>query len=184
MWPSGSAEPVAELVEGVTKLTRVQYASHGRRADGKSAQNAAGHVQGHPGHPHQDLPTGSTICAPCSTSPRRSSGKRPWRPWRSTPRWPTAWVCSSIKWELEDLSLKYLDPVGYKEIKTQLDPATRRPSGVSGQHPGKASRTGMAGRGHPAAPSMAASSTSTPSTGRCTPRTRRWMRSLTSMPSG
>ena len=26
-----------------------------------------------------------------------------------------------IKWELEDLSLKYLDPVGYKEIITRLD---------------------------------------------------------------
>lgn len=31
-----------------------------------------------------------------------------------------------IKWELEDLSLKYLDPVGYDEITRSL--AARRPS--------------------------------------------------------
>ena len=26
-----------------------------------------------------------------------------------------------MKWELEDLSLKYLDPIGYQEISDELD---------------------------------------------------------------
>jgi GTP pyrophosphokinase len=47
-------QTVAELVEGVTKLTRVQYSTTGRAADGESAQDVHGHVQGHPRHPHQD----------------------------------------------------------------------------------------------------------------------------------
>ena len=45
---------VADIVEGVTKLTRVQYTSVEERADGEHAQDAHGHGQGHPRHPHQD----------------------------------------------------------------------------------------------------------------------------------
>ena len=33
-----------------------------------------------------------------------------------------------LKWELEDLSLQYLDPIGYKEVQEELDELTRRNS--------------------------------------------------------
>lgn len=46
---------IADLVEGVSKLTRIQYAHQGRRADGEPAEDAHRHEQGHPGDPHQDL---------------------------------------------------------------------------------------------------------------------------------
>ena len=54
--------------------------------------------------------------------PSRSSSRQvPARPWRSMPPSPTGWACRTIKWELEDRSLKYLDPVGYEEIIEMLD---------------------------------------------------------------
>ncbi|HIT31961.1 MAG TPA: bifunctional (p)ppGpp synthetase/guanosine-3',5'-bis(diphosphate) 3'-pyrophosphohydrolase, partial [Candidatus Enterenecus stercoripullorum] len=33
-----------------------------------------------------------------------------------------------LKWELEDLSLQYLDPIGYKEVQEELDELTRQNS--------------------------------------------------------
>ena len=33
-----------------------------------------------------------------------------------------------LKWELEDLSLRYLDPIGYKEVQEELDELTRQNS--------------------------------------------------------
>ena len=36
-------------------------------------------------------PTGCTTCAPFSMSHPKSSGTRRWKPWKSTPLWPTAW---------------------------------------------------------------------------------------------
>ena len=51
-----------------------------------------------------------TTCARWSISPPTSSGRSRSRRWRSTPPSPTGSVCSSMKWELEDLSLQIPRP--------------------------------------------------------------------------
>ena len=47
-------QTVAELVEGVTKLTRVQYSTTEEQQMEKPAQDVHGNVQRHPGHPDQN----------------------------------------------------------------------------------------------------------------------------------
>ena len=39
----------------------------------------------------------------------------------STRRWPTAWGSGSLKWELEDLSFRFLEPRDLKRIARMLD---------------------------------------------------------------
>ena len=68
---------IADLVEGVTKLTRINYVSMEEKSSWSSSA------------------TGCTICARCSIRRRRNSGKSPGRPWRSTPPSLTGWVCSA-----------------------------------------------------------------------------------------
>ena len=59
-----------------------------------------------------------------------------------------------IKWELEDLSLQYLDPIGYKEIDDKLDAKRQRVRGLHAADPAPDRRA--AGRaGHPATSSTA-----------------------------
>ena len=100
-------ETVADLVEGVTKLTRVQYTSR----EEKQMENLRKMLlamakdirvilikicRPAPQHAHHAVP-----------DPDRSSGKRPWKPWRSTPLWPTGWACSgsSGSWRISPCNI-------------------------------------------------------------------------------
>ena len=66
----------------------------GRGADGEPAEDAHGHGPGHPGDPHQNLRPAAQHAHHGVPDTRKSSGRRRWRPWRSTPPSPTAWACS------------------------------------------------------------------------------------------
>ena len=68
---------IADLVEGVTKLTRMQLRVHGREADGESAQDAHGHEQGHPGHPGQALRPAAQYAHDAVSDAGETAGKVP-----------------------------------------------------------------------------------------------------------
>ena len=69
--------PVADIVEGVTKLTRVQYTSK----EDEQMENLRKMLMAMA----KDI---RVILIKISSAPSR------WRPWRSTPPSPTAWACS------------------------------------------------------------------------------------------
>ena len=117
-------------------------------ADGEPAQDAHGHGQGHPGDPHQDMPTGSTTCAPWSTRRRRSRSRKSLETMEIYAPIAHRLGMQKIKWELEDPRLKYLDPVGYQEITEALDEQARGARRVYGRRPGPASSRPPEGGGH------------------------------------
>ena len=113
-------EPVAELVEGVTKLTRVHYTS--------KAQEQMENLRKMLLAMSKDIRV--ILIKICDrlhnmrTMQYQSPKKQREKALETMEIYaPLAHRLGMqrIKWELEDLSLKYLDPVGYNDIKTQLE---------------------------------------------------------------
>ena len=88
-----SAQEVAQLVDGVTKLDKLDFTNREEAAGREPAQDDPGHEQGHPRGASSSWRTACTTCAPCASSPRKP-GRRPspTRRWTSTPPWRTAWA--------------------------------------------------------------------------------------------
>ena len=113
-------EPVAELVEGVTKLTRVQYASR----EEKQMENLRKMLLAMSKDIRVILIKISDRLHNMRTMQYQSPKKQREKALETMEIYaPLAHRLGMqrIKWELEDLSLKYLDPVGYNDIKTQLE---------------------------------------------------------------
>ena len=113
-------EPVAELVEGVTKLTRVQYASR----EEKQMENLRKMLLAMSKDIRVILITICDRLHNLRTMQYQSPKKQREKALETMEIYaPLAHRLGMqrIKWELEDLSLKYLDPVGYNDIKTQLE---------------------------------------------------------------
>ena len=105
-----SAKDVALLVEGVTKLGQVPFSSR----EEQQAENVRKMLLAMA----QDVRVIiikladrlSQYAHPGSYARPRSSGTKPWRPWRSMPPWLTGWESRAVKEELEDTALRFLDP--------------------------------------------------------------------------
>ena len=112
-------EPVAALVEGVTKLTRVQYVSK----EDEQMENLRKMFMAMA----QDIRV--ILIKICDrlhnmrTMEYQSSRKQREKSLETMEIYaPIAHRLGmqKLKWELEDISLRYLDPVGYKEIQNEL----------------------------------------------------------------
>ena len=110
---------VAELVEGVTKLTRMQYVSK----EEEQMENLRKMLMA---MSHDIRVILIKICARLHNmrtmeyqSPRKQREKSLENMEIYAPIAHRLGM-QKLKWELEDLSLRYLDPVGYKEIEKQL----------------------------------------------------------------
>lgn len=113
-------EPVANIVEGVTKLTRVQYTSKEDEQMENLRKNADGDGEGYPCYPYQDRRPPCTIC---STMAYQTEEKQRIKSLETMEIYaPIAHRLGMqrAKWELEDLALMYLDPTGYNEIMQTL----------------------------------------------------------------
>ena len=113
-------EPVAELVEGVTKLTRVQYASR----EEKQMENLRKMLLAMSKDIRVILIKICDRLHNMRTMQYQSPKKQREKALETMEIYaPLAHRLGMqrIKWDLEDLSLKYLDPVGYNDIKTQLE---------------------------------------------------------------
>ena len=113
-------EPVAQLVEGVTKLTRVQYVTK----EEEQMENLRKMLMAMA----QDIRV--ILIKICDrlhnmrTMEYQSPSKQKQKSLETMEIYaPIAHRLGMqrIKWELEDLSLKYLDPIGYDEIVSKLD---------------------------------------------------------------
>ena len=61
-----------------------------------------------------------------------------------------------MKWELEDLSLQYLDPIGYQEIEDALAEQATAHEELHGRHPATRSHQRLEDEGIRLLPSTAA----------------------------
>ncbi len=111
---------VADLVEGVSKLTRVQYVSKRRRADGKPAQNAHCDERGHPRHSGENCRPAAQYAHHGLPDRGKAEAEIPSKPWiLRAPCPPPRYAEGEMG--LEDRSLRYLDPVGYRDINDRLE---------------------------------------------------------------
>jgi GTP pyrophosphokinase len=113
-------EPVAQLVEGVTKLTRVQYTSR----EEKQMENLRKMLMAMSKDIRVILVKICDRLHNMRTMQYQSPKKQKEKALETMEIYaPLAHRLGmqKMKWELEDLSLKYLDPVGYNDIKNQLN---------------------------------------------------------------
>ena len=92
------------------QAVQVQHPSPRGAAGREHPEDVPGDGRGHPGRPDQagrPAPQHAHAAAPAAT---RSSCGSPARRWRSTRRWPSGSGIWQIKWELEDLAFKTLEP--------------------------------------------------------------------------
>ena len=138
---------VADLVEGVTKLTRVQYTSK----EEEQMENLRKMFMAMA----QDIRV--ILIKICDrlhnmrTMEYQSPAKQREKSLETMEIYaPIAHRLGmqKLKWELEDLSLRYLDPVGYKEIEDELAARSSAHEEFLGRRPA-AHHPADVGRGHP-----------------------------------
>jgi len=112
-------EPVADLVEGVTKLTRVQYVS----MEEKQMENLRKMLLAM----SKDIRVVLVKLCDRLHNMRTMQYQTPKKQREKSLETMEIYApiahrlgMQRLRWELEDLSLKYLDPVGYKEIEEEL----------------------------------------------------------------
>ena len=87
-------DEIAQLVDGVTKLTNLELSSVGERAGGELPQAPDGDVEGPARPPRQARrPAAQHAHDQAPARPRSSSARRA-RPWTSSRRSPAGWACS------------------------------------------------------------------------------------------
>ena len=94
--------PVADLVDGVSKLTEIEFESKAHQ-QAESFQKMT--LAMSRDKRCRSSPTGCTICAPSAYSLRPNVGESPGKPWISTLLSPSAWVSMISAWNLKTSAL-------------------------------------------------------------------------------